>query len=95
MTVTPPLGEQAGCLARSGPYLQCGPDRLIRVRQHHVNELDGIPRPDSFVCFRLHSEAQCAASHAEHPDTIRAVNARSFRVTRVQDDQRQGSRRLR
>ena len=78
----PPASEQAGGLARPGTNLKGSPNRLTRVGQHHVEELHGIPRPEPLVCFRPRSEAQCATRHAEHPDTTRAITARSFRATR-------------
>ena len=87
----PPLSEQPGCFACPSANLEGSTDRLTRVRHHHVEELRGIPRPESFVCFRYNSEAQCAVRHAEHPDTICAVNAWSFRATRPPDLGRQES----
>ncbi len=71
----PSSSEQAGCLACPSADLEGGPNRAARIGHDHVEQLHGIPRPESFVCFRHHSETQRATRHAQHPDTSGSCGA--------------------
>jgi len=75
VTATPFPGEYAGGLSGARADLESRANRATRVREHLVNQLVGVPRPEPLVCRRHRTEAQGALGHTPIMSSLSRLRA--------------------